>query len=99
MKLNPKLSFAFFRAHNSAWVDTEPRLNGRSSIGDDRFTSTPAVSYAQFADGLANGSHGPAAAICRERLNLAIDANARCRLMADPRTLCTTDAVSGCSRY
>ena len=24
MKLNPKLSMAFFRAHNSAWVDTEP---------------------------------------------------------------------------
>jgi adenylate cyclase len=24
MKLNPKLSFASFRAHNSAWVDTEP---------------------------------------------------------------------------
>ena len=24
MKLNPKLSLAFFRAHNSAWVDTEP---------------------------------------------------------------------------
>ena len=24
MKLNPKLSFAWFRAHNSAWVDTEP---------------------------------------------------------------------------
>ena len=24
VKLNPKLSFAWFRAHNSAWVDTEP---------------------------------------------------------------------------
>ena len=24
MKLNPKLSLAWFRAHNSAWVDTEP---------------------------------------------------------------------------
>ena len=24
MKLNPKLSFAWFRAHNSAWVDAQP---------------------------------------------------------------------------
>jgi tetratricopeptide (TPR) repeat protein len=24
MKLNPKLSLAWFRAHNSAWVDTTP---------------------------------------------------------------------------
>jgi adenylate cyclase len=26
MKLNPKLSLAWFRAHNSAWVDTTPRF-------------------------------------------------------------------------
>jgi hypothetical protein len=24
MKLNPKLSVSWFRAHNSAWVDTAP---------------------------------------------------------------------------
>ncbi len=26
LKLNPKLSLAWFRAHNSAWVDGQPRF-------------------------------------------------------------------------